>query len=224
MKYLITTRADDNVKWLSDITHPVFREYAKFCNADFMVLDHEPPIMSWDNRPHFRITKHYDLHEEYDRILHLDTDIIVNKNAPNIFEYVPEDKIGCVLEDWGREERVKDRRGMMKDIQEEWEDIGWDKNYINSGVFVTSKMHRDIYLPFKGKYWTSHGSDDIHMGYMIKHLNYEIFELPYQFNHTGTYSEAWNGSPDRMNSFFLHYAGGEGIKRELVRDFQVIYG
>ena len=65
---------------------------------------------------------------------------------------------------------------MMRDIQDEWGDIGWKKKYINSGVFVTSKMHRDIYLPFEGKYWTSHGSDDIHMGYMIKHLNYEIFE------------------------------------------------
>ena len=224
MKCLITTRADDNVKWLSDITHPVFKEYAKMCNADFMVLDHDPPIMSWDNRPHFRITKHYDLHEEYDRILHLDTDIIINRNAPNIFEYVPEDKIGCVLEDWGRDERIKDRQGMMRDIQDEWGDIGWKKKYINSGVFVTSKMHRDIYLPFEGKYWTSHGSDDIHMGYMIKHLNYEIFELPYQYNHTGTYSESWNGSPNRMESYFLHYAGGEGIKRELVRDFDIIYG
>ena len=224
MKYLITTRADDSVKWLSDITHPLFEKYAEQCNADFMILNHEPPVMSWDNRPHFRIMKHYELHEEYDRILHLDTDIIINKNTPNIFEYVPYDKIGCVLEDWGREERINDRRQMMRKTQDEWGDIEWNEKYINSGVFLTSKIHRDIYQPFEGKYWTGDGSDDIHMGYMIKKLNYEIFELPYQFNHTGTYSEAWNGSPSKLSSHFLHYAGGEGIKKELVRDYKIIYG
>jgi lipopolysaccharide biosynthesis glycosyltransferase len=224
MKLLITTRADDTVKYLSDLTHPVFREYAKYCNADFMILDHEPPVFSDDNMPHFRIMKHYELHEEYDRILHLDTDIIINTNAPNIFEVVPEEKIGCILEDWGREERIKDRREMIKSIQEEWDDIGWKEKYINSGVLLTSKIHKDIYQPFEGKYWTGDGSDDIHMGYMIKNLNHEIFELPYQFNHTGTYSEAWNGSPNRLDSFFLHYAGSRGIKDDLFRDYDKIYG
>ena len=42
-----------------------------------MVLDHEPPVYADDKYPHFRIMKHHELHEEYDRILHLDTDIII---------------------------------------------------------------------------------------------------------------------------------------------------
>jgi len=224
MKYLITTRSDKSIKWLSDITHPPLKEYAKFCNADFMVLDHEPPVRSWDGHPHHRIMKHYELHEEYDRILHLDTDIIVNKNVPNIFEYVPYEKIGSVLEDTGREERIKDRKQSMKEIQDAWGDIGWTKNYIQTGVFLTSKMHRDIYQPFEGKYWTLTCSDDVHLSYMIKYLNHEIFELPYQFNHTGTYSEPWNSSANRLDSYFLHYSGGEAIKKELLRDFKKIYG
>tara|TARA_R110002167_G_scaffold48202_1_gene142428 strand:+ start:2090 stop:2770 length:681 start_codon:yes stop_codon:yes gene_type:complete len=224
MKLLITTRSDENIKWISDITHPILRAYAEKCNADFMVLDQEPPVLSWDNRPHFRIMKHYDLHEEYDRILQLDTDILINENAPNIFEYVPENMIGCIVEDWGKEERIRDRRGMMEDIQNEWDDIGWTENYPQSGVFLTSKMHRDIFRPGpSGEYWTGHGSDDIHLGYMIKLCNYEIFKLPYQWNHTGTYSEAWNGSPNRLDSYFLHYSGSEGIKRELLIDYERMY-
>jgi lipopolysaccharide biosynthesis glycosyltransferase len=224
MKLLVTTRSDENIKWISDLTHPILKEYADKCGADFMVLDQEPPVMSWDNRPHFRIMKHYELHETYDRIVQLDTDILINKNAPNIFEIVPEDKIGCVFEDWGREQRIKDRRGMMEDIQKEWDDIGWKDKYIQTGVFLTSKIHRDIFQPYKGEYWIGHGSDDLHLGYMIKYLNYDIFELSYHYNHTGTYSESWNGSPNRLDSHFLHYSGSEGIKREILIDYERMYG
>jgi len=216
MKLLITTRADSSVEYYSKYTHEIFKNYAKKCNADFLVLDHEPPVIADDGNPaSFRIMKQYDLHDEYDRILSLDSDIVITPHAPNIFQYVPEDKIASTFEDTVIEERINDRKGAIKNIQEKWEDIGWEKNYINSGVFVTSKMHRDIFQPVDGKYWTGEGSDDIHLGYQIHKLGYEIFELPFQFNHTGLYSEQRGGGHRRVDSYFIHYAGSGG-KEELL--------
>ena len=63
MKLLITTRCDERVKDLSDISHPIIKKYALDCGADFMILDHEPESDSGDGRPHYRIMKHYELHQ-----------------------------------------------------------------------------------------------------------------------------------------------------------------
>ena len=95
----------------------------------------------------------------------------------------------------------------MINAQSQYGDIGWRENYINTGVFVTSKMHRDIYQKINNKYFVDWGTDDIHIGYLIKKLGYTIKELPYQFNHMTMFSEAWNGSPDRFDSHIIHYAG-----------------
>ena len=61
MKTLIATRADKNIKDMTDITFPIIRKFSDKWGADFIVLDNIPPVMSDDNRPHFRITKLYDL-------------------------------------------------------------------------------------------------------------------------------------------------------------------
>ena len=48
MKRLIITRADDNIKAMTDITLPIMREYAEKCIADFKILSHDPPLLSGD--------------------------------------------------------------------------------------------------------------------------------------------------------------------------------
>jgi len=35
--------------------------------------------------------------------------------------------------------------------------------------------------------------------------------LPYLFNHQRVFSEKWNGSPSRFDSYIIHYAG-EGLR------------
>ena len=51
MKKLIVTRADDNIKEMTNITFPLIEEYAKKCGADFKVLSHTPEINTYDNKP-----------------------------------------------------------------------------------------------------------------------------------------------------------------------------
>src|SRR5579872_7340493 len=101
MKKLVVSRADDNIKEMTNLTFPIIKQFCKKWNADFLVLDHIPPVISDDNRPHFRINKISELLNDYDRILNLDSDLLINKNCPDLFSVVLPDCIGTIYEDVG---------------------------------------------------------------------------------------------------------------------------
>jgi len=218
MKYALVTRSDDNIKQMTDITHPLLKEYAKKCNADFIIFDHKPQLNTDDNKPHYRILKAQELLKDYDRILFLDSDMIINKNCPNIFDEVPVDCIGSVFEDKGS--RLKDRRDKIKGIQKSWGDIGWTGGYTNAGTFVISKEHSKIFDPHKGKYWMGWGSADLHLSYMARKHKYKFHELSYKWNHMTMFSERWNKNANRFDSYIIHYAG-KGIYNKKNRIDQI---
>lgn len=205
MKYLICTRADSNIKQQSDISHEIIKNYADKCNAEFLILDKMSDCEHGDGRWHFKIFEIKNLLEKYDRIFQIDTDTIINKNCPNIFNEVPEDHIGTIFEDYGT--RLKNRRDKIKNIQNHWGDIGWKSGYINTGVFVVSKQHNKIFEKHNNAYWTDWGSDDMHLGYKIRQYKFKIFELNYKWNHMTMFSESWNNNADRFDSNIIHYAG-----------------
>jgi len=205
MKLLVTTRCDDRIKHISDISHPIIKEYASRIGADFMIMDHEPPSDSGDNRPHYRILKHYDLHDSYDRILHLDTDTLLSPKCPNLFDVVPYDKIGTIYEDKGS--RRVPRLNTILEALRKFGFIGWYGGYINTGVILSSKCHKDIFQSIDGEYWTGFGSDDVLLGYQINKLGHQVHELPFQFNHMTMFSHPWNNNANRFDSHIIHYAG-----------------
>lgn len=208
MKRLIVTRADKNIKEMIDLTHPIIRKFAESWNADFKILDHRTDCRVGDGRYHYRIMKLYDLFNKYDRIIHLDSDIVINKTCPNLFEVVPEDCIGTNLEDKGS--RRNYRRKMISLVQQRWGNIGWKEGYINTGVFVVSKQHRKIFTKVNDQYWTEEfGFDDVHLGYQIRRFGFKIYELDYRFNHMSMYSEDWNGNKNPLDSYIIHFAGGK---------------
>ena len=214
-KRLIATRADLNIKAMTDMTHPIIKRYADRCSADFMVLDHEPPVMSDDGLPHFRIMKLHDLFKDYDRILSLDSDVVINPYCPDLFAVVPYDLIGTVYEDVGS--RRLQRHMLIKQVQDEFGGIVWEEGYINSGGMLTSKCHQGIFTPINSHehdwrrwgYWTGWGSDDVHLGYQINkmHMDMEVTPLNYKFNHMTMFSEPWNDNANRFDSYIIHYAG-----------------
>lgn len=206
MKKAVVTRADSGISVYTEKTHPIIRKYAEDWEADFIILSHRPFVMTDDNKPHYRIMQVYNLFDEYDRIICLDSDMVITKTCPNLFDVIPEDRIGSIYEDVGS--RKSERRKLIRKIQMEWGDVGWEKGYTNAGTFVVSKRHKDIFTPVNGKYWLGWGSADVHLSYQIHKLRFEVFELPYIFNHMTMFSEAWNDSPDRFNSHIIHYAGG----------------
>jgi len=96
---------------------------------------------------------------------------------------------------------------------------------------MLSKEHMDIFLPHNDKYWIGWGSADVHMSYMIHKFGFKVKELAYKWNHMTMFSEPWNNSANRFDSFIIHYGGGgifdAGVKtkRQQMRlDFAKIYG
>lgn len=221
MKRAVVTRSDANIQEMSDLTHPGIKRYADRCEADFIIYDHEPVVWTNDKKPHYRILKAIETFKEYDRILFIDTDVVINPVCPNIFDVVPIECIGSIFEDKGR--RARKRRRLIRGIQKRWGDVGWVTGYTNAGVLVASRQHARIFESQNGEYCLGWGSADVHMSYKAHQHGMKIMELPFQWNHMTIFSEKWNGSPNRFNSHIIHYAGrgrfeGKSVSRlELMR-------
>ena len=230
MKLAIITRADEHIKNMTNITLPVMKKYADSVGADFIIMDHRAPFLTSDNKEHYRILKVYDYFDEYDRIVCMDSDMLINKDCPNVFDAVPYDMIGSIYEDKGS--RRPDRLNKIKNVQRVWGDVGWKDGYTNAGTFVMSKIHRDIFKPHNGKYWLEWGSGDIHLSYNIHKYGFKVKELSYKWNHMTMFSEPWNKNADRFKSYIIHYAGGGVFDKGVVsnrveqikKDYNRIYG
>jgi lipopolysaccharide biosynthesis glycosyltransferase len=189
MKFLIATRADGKINQITKNTIPLIEKYAEFCDADFKILDQEPPIWTTEvpPRPHYRIMEFYNFFNDYDRILSIDCDLLLNKNCPNIFEEVPYEFVGSIYEDVGNS--ANHRRGQIKLIQEMYGDVGWTEGYINTGFAIFSRIHKDIFQPINGEYFMEFGIDDVHLCYQIHKYGFKIHQLPYKWNHMTMFSE-----------------------------------
>lgn len=199
MKKLIVTRADEKIKEMTDITHPVLKKYAKKCNAEFEIISETKGI-----HPHYRILQLHDLFKEYDRILCIDSDVLILKKCPDLFNLVPAHKVASIFEDKGS--RQKDRRERIAKIQKERGDIGWTEGYINSGVILFSKMHRDLFDIPEEELYLDLGYDDVLLSYRMFQRGYELYELPCEWNFMSMFTESWSNKK-KLDAFIIHYAG-----------------
>ncbi len=100
---IVTLCIGDNAEKFGKYSHQAMKLYATRINADFIKLD-EPKI-NFKSAKKFNpiLFEKYQVHDIlaiYDRVLFLDTDILVTPHAPDIFNIVPIDKIGGVFEDF----------------------------------------------------------------------------------------------------------------------------
>lgn len=226
MKLLMVTRADESVTAYTKYTHPVLRLFTKRWGAEFKILD-----ASLEINKMWRIMELYNIFEDYDRIFHIDSDVVINKNCPNIFDIVPHDTIGLVFEDKGS--RLKNRRSRIMQIKQRFGDNEyWTSGYFNMGVFLASKMHRDMFTKIDGQLWEDAGLEQTHLNYQMRKLGCKHIDLGYKFNHMSMFSEPWHGTLSRFDSYIIHYAGegrfsdkGNRTMEKLIKDDIVrIYG
>lgn len=221
MRLLVATSADANINGYAPFTIPIQKMWADKWKADYLILN--DPAYSRRAMWCYRTLLFYDLLKEYDRILYLDADVIVNKDCPNLFEKVPFDMIGAVMEDKGT--RQNERWNRIKKVKAYLGEIDWDEGFFNMGVYVVSKIHRDIFQRVNGKLWEDRGWDSPFYSYQIMRLKYYWTNLGYKFNHMSMFSEEWNGAPSRFDSHLIHYAGrasfpdkGKRSREQLIKD------
>ena len=155
----------------------------------------------------------YNYVEGYDRILRLDSDIIINPNAPNFFESDP-NYIYVTYEDVGPRkverkfeiERVKKSLGYIKN---------WDEGYFNSGVILFSQRHKEIFNFNKKDLEKDLGpyKEQSYLNWKVKSLGFEVVNLGKDFNHLQAFEEDWSNS-SRLNASIIHYAGPQHLKEK----------
>lgn len=185
MRLLVLTIAiGDLYTQIGQITHPFMMAYAKRIGSDFHVMD---SATAWAITPHWEKFRIYDLLDVYDRILYVDTDALIKKDCPDLFESVPDDMIGAFNEGAHFERKCP--------------------NYYNTGVMVISKRHKDVFTR------PQHATGDINTffeqdtlnGLFISHAC-KMFPLPKEFN-------LMNGMEEQ--GYIVHKAGSANALNEL---------
>lgn len=221
---------------IADVSHPTQIDYAHRNGLDYVVynsetylvlhpdgsqstLASESPVIRPDDhtldRPAFGAYNKlniYELLDHYDRILYVDTDILIRNDAPNLFEIVPENLVAMLSEtdffpDY--DDRVR--------LMNEWADkynidlSSWDGQYYNSGVMLLGKHHRKLLSQTDGFY------DDAFFEQTAINMNIHkfkipIFKLDYKFNRMSFMDRSL--LEPRHSSYFIHYAGSWMMLKE----------
>lgn len=236
MMLAICTRADANnpeIVAQAKISHHIFRMYAESLGADFIILDGESPCQVGHGKWHFRIFELKKILENYDRVLSVDTDVILVPGLENLFDLIPETHIGTIFEDKGS--RKEARRQVIRQVQRAWGDVDWRMNYINTGLFMVSRVHANIFSDVDGKFWTGFGYDDVQLMYNIMRFGHPVFELPMQYNFMSMFSEEWTNWESRFDNDVkvIHYAGNgkfpdkkkfSSVSEMMAHDARIIWG
>lgn len=195
---LLTISIGDFYERLSDLTHPTFINYAQKINADFLCIDGKKVSQT---TPHWEKFQIYDLLKQYDRILYVDTDIIIREDTPNLFDEVPYFELGIFDEAPYTENR-------HISFQQACHSYGilpenWDGKYYNTGVMVISRPHKDLFK--KPEKEIMNFFEQTYLNVQIATTKTPIYSLKYCFNRMSC-MDPYIGE-NRHASFLIHYAG-----------------
>lgn len=197
---VITISVGDRFQRIASLTHPTLKAYADRIGADFLVID-KPKISK--TTPHFEKFQFYHLLNEYERILYLDTDLVIRPDCPNLFELVPYSKLGAF-----NEGAFTDRTEAMRLIAQQYQTSikEWKRQYYNTGVMVLSRAHKFLFKP---------PVEEICNFYEQSYLNLQIInaktpiqDLTYKFNRMSIMDPITG--EHRLASHIIHYAGCPG--------------
>lgn len=227
-KALVTLAVGDFYTKMGAITHPLMKAYADRCGVDFIVLDDRKVNESYNLDERYEKFQLYNLIDDYDQIVFVDTDILISPRTPSLFDLVPNDRFAAVSE------AKFSKAG--RDIQLTQEILGeveWKNDYFNSGMMVFGKAHKSLFDPTReqlkiwstGEFRKNHTNllnDQPYLNHRINELGISLIEMGYQYNHTRVITRTHT----RFKSYMIHYAGPSGHRygsrlEQLHKDFIV---
>lgn len=219
---LVTVAIGPAYERLARISHPFFQRYCDAYDLAFVSIDR--PVIA--GAPHFQKLACFDLLGVYERLVFVDTDVLIAPDAPNIFDIAPPTSFGAYL--------VSAHTPMhdpaIGRIQQELGPLGWERRYFNSGVMVASRQHRAVFDPRDPDLATwvavcadlpEHAtfSDQTYLNYKVIQSGDDIFDIGYAFNH----SLGPGASAERFKSHFIHCKGHrKGSKETEMRRAAVV--
>jgi len=210
---VVTITIGEDFKRLAALTHPRLKAYAERMGAEFVVID--KPISKIS--PHFEKYQMFDLLNEYDRIVYLDTDLIVKDDCPSLLEVVPLDCLGAFNEG-AFIDQVKAMQSIVKETGEEIRK--WDRQYYNTGVMVVSKAHKYLFKRPKKEIFNFY--EQSYLNLRMINDGVKMFPLPYEFNRLEALDKFVGRH--RLASHIIHYAGflREAIYGMIKQDLKIL--
>lgn len=193
---VLTIAVGESYQQMAKYTHPTIKAYAERIGADFLSIDE-----SMSSTPHWEKFRIFYLLNRYERILYLDTDLIVRDDCPNLFNVVPKDKLGMFNEAPFTDGRLIS----MRTACEQYDTAlpKWNGKYYNTGVMVISRCHK--YLFKKPGKEAFNFYEQGYLNLQIAKSETPMFDLPYPFNRM-TCMDVLTGE-ERFASYIVHYAG-----------------
>ena len=182
---------------VSKATLPYMKNYADKINADFINITENNSEFITQKWNKFHI---HNLLNKYNRIIYLDIDILIREDCPNLFDLVPEDKLGMF-----NEGRYTSRLEYLEQASEYYQEPlkKWNGKFYNSGVMVISRKHKSIFKLPRGYDYVE--TDQPWINLRICNDKTEMFDLDYKFNRMDILDKFCGIS--RLDSYIIHYAG-----------------
>lgn len=180
-----------NYSSIAELTHPLIRRYAKNHGADFLVIDGSKRKFG-PLHPSYEDFQTIDFLEDYQEIVHLDTDVVVSKEA----EWLLTLSAGkfAAFDEIRRNERVSD-----------W-NVWPHHSYYNLGVWGCTQSHAELW-----SYFQPSDKVDGHQDYLnarLKILGIPVFDVGPEYNKM---CYDWHGDyvtyDYRKSANIIHYAG-----------------
>jgi lipopolysaccharide biosynthesis glycosyltransferase len=203
---------------LSSRTHPTLKEYAKKIGVEFLSIT-ESKINN--NVPQWEKFQIYDLLDVYDRILYVDSDIIIKSDCPDLFSIVPSEKFGIFNEApyndtyW----RQKNRNMMINVCNQTGihNIIDYETEQYNTGVMVVSKIHKEIFkrpeiMPNQFLYDQPLLNTRILDGALNRTI--EVHDIGYKFNCLTCFNFT---DKNLSESYIIHYAGKDANCKKCIK-------
>jgi lipopolysaccharide biosynthesis glycosyltransferase len=223
-----TLSIGDESEGFAHYSIPTFQKYASKMGADLIVFDQKKVnYTSCTTIDPVKFEKYqlYDVLENYERALYVDIDILISPFAPNIFEKVPLRQVGGRFEDVAMNK--ENRQQIIHRVQEVLGDIGWTTGYMNSGMMVVSKCHRDVFKMIYQYGICDEKYEQNNTNWYIRKAGFKIKNLGYKWNFMG-FDRILHG-PIHRKAYFIHYAGKGiflGVPRvdQMKEDYAFFYG
>ena len=129
----------DTYKKIAEYTHPIIEQYAKRIGADFIVVKE-----SQCSTPHWeKFLAIYNYLNKYERILYLDTDVIIRNDCPDLFKIVPSNKLALFNEMPFTNQRNQSLYEACKEYNITLPK--WNGKYYNTGVMLIPRHFKQLF-------------------------------------------------------------------------------
>lgn len=204
-----------------ELTSPTMQAYADKIGADFKVILHQDKAETYPYWEKFVIHDLFSL-LNVDRILYLDVDTIIRSDCPNLFDVVPEDKLGMYNEGLltNASERTEHTQVMQHVFQEYNQPFPelWDGRFYNTGVMVVPSSQKDLFKKpnheMFGNFW-----DQAYLNMEIIRSKIDVFDIGYKFDRM--YYVDKKVKEHRLKSYIVHYAGIQNLIPVIEEDLRL---